>query len=189
MGGAFIAMPILTGPLRLSPHLANGTSMVNCCFQVRYHDKCVQVAVVFTAIGGAYAYSKNSVEGFQDISQENTSDGAFESFLFRIKHASSGQVDLQTAAGVALSGSFFAIFGAKLSAWMSERSLLIARAILFFSLAPSVVLREKLKEWHDSDKAQASDKIDTVDKQSNFFRAMGIGAMSGTQAGVSINRT
>jgi uncharacterized membrane protein YfcA len=90
MGGAFVALPILTSRyIGLTQNIAHGTSML---------------VVLATSIGGIAAYS-SSPKDTMDLNQRNTQE---LSTFVKI-----GDVDVETALTVAFTASLFAIAGAK----------------------------------------------------------------------------
>ncbi len=198
LGGGFLVQPILLGPLGLTQHLAHGTSMA---------------AALFTSAGGAYSYfhnphpdelkqgkpNRNSNDNCNN-SENNNGNGKVNSsdsmkslqtdseigFLEKLSSLSHGQVDVPTAVGVALSASLFAIAGARLSTKLSSNTLRIWRGMLQMIIAPTIILRDELKNKkvgeNSSNSAQIEKKKD--DLKIEFLKSLAIGSVSGLQAGI-----
>ena len=119
MGGAFIAMPFLTGSLKLNQHNAHGTSMS---------------VALFTSAGSCIAYiSGNSVsKQINDINHNGNN--------------TSSHIDFPSALGIATFGSVSAVIGAKLSKSFPTNTLKIAHAILMLAMAPAIHLKDLINK-------------------------------------------
>jgi uncharacterized membrane protein YfcA len=106
MGGAFVAIPMLTGPVGLSQRLASGTSIVS---------------VLATATGAilsfGYDYSLSKPVDAVASSLSSAANPKPESFRLPVNI---GNIHVPTAIGVCLASSFTAILGAKFSKSLSK---------------------------------------------------------------------
>ena len=212
LGGGFVALPIMTGPMGLSNHLAHGTSMM---------------AVLFTSLGGAYAYSQSTHSSNEkkvaadknnhinsnsyDIINNKQSDinKEVESYIDRIfdnvvSHfhfdnlGLTGHVDLPVALGSALASTIFAVIGARLSARLSSETLRICRGVMQMCMAPSILIRDGLKSEgekyqnnaHNNQRTQQGDSPSGEDNNHHHLnhhrlgKSLAIGSFAGLQAGI-----
>jgi uncharacterized membrane protein YfcA len=164
MGGAFVALPFLSGYFALRPHIAHGTSMA---------------AVLATSVGGSLAYIQRDAEFLKK----------FKSIDWQHLPTMVGSVHLVTAGCVALSSSITVIAGARIAQMMSGAALKKAMGVFMLAIAPTVPLRGYLKEHasNDENKSIKNHTMDMGDLQSIWpvvARPLGIGACSGLLAGI-----
>eukprot|EP01031_Cornospumella_fuschlensis_P025738 gene25738-31084_t len=163
MGGAFVALPFLTGFFKLKQHVAHGTSIA---------------AVLATSVGGSLAYIQREKDLGKTLSEITS-----ERIPTKI-----GNVDLLTAASVAVSSSLTVIGGAKLAQKLSATALKKALGVFMLLVAPTVPLRDYLKTLQSSNKEDnESTFINTKEVEKALSNALGpltIGAFSGLLAGL-----
>ncbi|RYH27446.1 sulfite exporter TauE/SafE family protein [archaeon] len=163
MGGAFVALPFLTGFFRLKQHVAHGTSIA---------------AVLATSIGGSLAY----IQREKDL-DKTLSEITIESIPVKI-----GDVDVLTAACVAISSSIAVIGGAKIAQRLSAAYLKKALGVFMLLVAPTVPLRDHLKSLQPSNKESHEVKyINAKEIEKALSNALGpltIGVFSGIMAGL-----
>lgn len=163
MGGAFVALPVLTGYFGLAQHIAHGTSMA---------------AVLATAIGGCAAYLQREPELLQKIQQIDR------------QHipAQIGNVHLVTAAAVALTSSLTVILGARLGQAASSANLKKGMAIFMLAIAPTVPLRGYLKDISDHKASAAATEVVDLEHMDcwkhQIIKPMIVGAFSGVLSGI-----
>lgn len=163
MGGAFVALPFLTGFFGLKQHIAHGTSIA---------------AVLATSIGGSLAY----------IQREKDLDKTLSEITKESIPAKIGNVDLLTAACVAVSSSITVIGGAKLAQRLSATTLKKALGIFMLLVAPTVPLRDHLKSLQtNKPESNETTYINAKELEKALSNALGpltIGAFSGILAGL-----
>jgi uncharacterized membrane protein YfcA len=98
MGGAFIALPLLKGALKLNVHTAHGTSIAT---------------VLLTSIGACFAYSQSNIN--QQKTEVSTS--------FPYLPATIANINLPVAFYVAGPASISAVIGARMSRGISPKPL------------------------------------------------------------------
>lgn len=115
LGGAFIVIPFLNGPMQLSQHMTHGTSMAT---------------VVATSIGACanYAYHVWKKRN-EPVVPGTENDG----------------INFTAAALVAITAGFAARRGAILSKKMTDRQLKVAMGLFTLSVAPLVHVKDYLK--------------------------------------------
>lgn len=126
MGGAFVAIPLLTGPVGLSQRLAGGTSMAS---------------VLATATGGIFAYAYSITPSTESTSSQ-----------IPIKV---GNIHLPTAFGVSVASSITAVLGARFSRRLSEKQLKYALGVFMLCVAPSPLLRDFVQQQQKEERLKA----------------------------------
>eukprot|EP01039_Chlorochromonas_danica_P005483 gene5483-6037_t len=175
MGGAFVALPFLSGYFGLRPHLAHGTSMA---------------AVLATSIGGSLAYLQREPDFLDKL--RNVDD------LHNLP-TMIGKVNVLMAACVALSSSLTVFAGARIAQAMSGTLLKKSLGIFMIAVAPTIPLRDHLKAISTDTKMEnmenQSTAIVTTTQQSidlenidsvlpQVIKPLTIGACSGVLAGI-----
>jgi len=170
MGGAFVALPILTSSfIGLSQNAAHGTSMA---------------VVLATAFGGVLAYASHPQ--IQHERHELHPSDMTESSRSKI-----GDVDIETAVAIALSASVFAIAGAKTSKNLSAKYLKTAVGIFMIAASPTPLIREYLADYKEWTKAvepkPTEDNVNVTWSQRRIARVLNslvMGSFAGFLAGV-----
>lgn len=165
MGGAFVALPFLTGAFRLAPHLAHGTSMA---------------AVLATSAGGCLAYMQRDHEFLEKL----------KSIDLNNMPAQIGNVNLLIGAAVAASSSVTVLLGTRIAHALSSIGLRKAMGVFMMLIAPTVPLREYLKNIKPSegnDELESTTSVNLRDIPGTFekvIKPLCVGACSGVLAGV-----
>ena len=128
LGGAFVMLPILSGPIGLSAHHAIGTSMA---------------AVLATSMGASYAYGTKTVANQSDI--KNTSDKK----IFGTIPVEMGDINILASLCIVATSAAFAIVGAKVSKSLKDKVIRRAQGVLMMCVAPTVLARESLKSINE----------------------------------------
>ncbi len=157
LGGSLIALPIMTGPLGMTAHMASGTSMAT---------------VVATASGGAISYMSRDPNAWEKI--RNTTWDNIPSSI--------GGVDVLTAVCLTMTSSITAVFGAKVSKKLSGRTLKIATSCFMLFSIPMILTRDWLKEQAGNKGKTPSQGSGSFVELAP--RPLIIGAFSGFQAGL-----
>lgn len=125
MGGAFVVLPVLSGPLALPVHKAIGTSMG---------------AVLGTCIGGVISFST------KELPLENKIETHHLDTIFGSVPLVSGDVNILASGFIILSAAMFAVIGARCSKHMHDRTIKLAQGIFMMCVAPSIMVRDYLKD-------------------------------------------
>jgi uncharacterized protein len=157
MGGAFVAIPMLTTRLGLSQHLAQGTSMAS---------------VLATATGGCVSFAYLNESHRNEILLSSSSS----KFV--------GNIHLPTAIGISLASTLTAVLGARFSKKLSERQLKIALGSFMLSMSPSPHIREWLRNLKGEETMKAKTVTEAKDWSEDLLNSVLIGVVSGFQAGL-----
>lgn len=122
MGGAFVALPFLTGYFTIPHSLAHGTAIT---------------AVVATSLGGIISYAQKKTDKSDSVDKENNSLGIPK----RIGH-----IDTLHTLCISVSSSCTVIIGAMISKRMSNRNLKLAMGGLMMLMAPSIYAKDYLSK-------------------------------------------
>lgn len=167
MGGAFIALPLLTGYLKIPPHLAIGTSMAS---------------VVATSIGGSISYLL-AEESFEDII--NKIKNSDEHHL----PAQLGRVHLLTAISLSAASTVTAFIGAKVARLMNPMHLRLGVSGILLLLAPLVIQSDEIKHTKllaplEETPDELVPVVDDKDLPKLVIRPMAIGTFTGFFSGL-----
>lgn len=119
LGGSFVALPMLTGILKMNQHVAHGTTMAT---------------VLCTSLGGSIAYGMKNWDTFTLLHDK---DGELNERI--------GNVHLPTAMGLALSSSMTVVLGARISKRLSEKTLKFSMGGLLLLVGPLIPLRDRIR--------------------------------------------
>ena len=161
LGGSFVALPLMTGPLGMSAHLASGSSM----------------AVDFaTATSGATAYLLRDPAAVDTLRAASLHDFP----------ESVGGVHVLTACALAATSSLTAVLGARVSRTLSQKSLKTLLGGFMLLTVPSVPLREHVKNLAHIKEDKHNQEREESEKGlvSRALRPLTIGALSGLTAGL-----
>jgi uncharacterized membrane protein YfcA len=164
MGGAFVVLPMLSGPFALPVHKAIGTSMG---------------AVMGTCVGGAISFSakNNALDTYAKQKTIETSFGSIPVIY--------GDVNILAAGFIIASAAVFAVVGARCSKLVQDRTIKLAQGIFMMSVAPSIMLRDYLKgNAADAVQIPPSD-VRAMITPSYVGRLLSIGVGSGHQPRLS----
>lgn len=166
LGGSFIALPMLTGILKMPQHLAHGTGLAT---------------VLCTAIGGTLAFSQASQEATEEEGKDSVSSSFFSLLSNGKLPETIGNVDTVVAVSLASASSMAVAFGAKLSKAMSPFALKLSMGILQIVVGPLIPLRSYLKEkFSPSSPDSEKEKDSTLLKAAkSFFIGSGAGVLAG----------
>jgi len=139
LGGAFIIIPVLSGPIGLSPHHAIGTSMA---------------AVLATSLGATASYSRSPSQDPSDTAEIGTrqaaaspraSPSSLSSHILGVFPRHIGLVDVSAALSIIIFSTCFAVVGARLSKKLHEQGVRQAQGVLMMAIAPSLLVSDHLK--------------------------------------------
>lgn len=162
LGGSFIALPMLTGVLKMQQHMAHGTGLVT---------------VLCTAIGGTVAYSQsNRGERKNELQRSFLSNG----FPAKI-----GNVDAIVAISLAAASSMTVAKGAAISKSLSPFALKLSMGCVQFAVGPLIPLRSYLKDKFSNPTTKTS-AISSISDSSYLRSAKSflIGGCAGLLAGI-----
>ena len=175
MGGAFVALPALTGYFLLSQNVAHGTSM----------------AVVFaTSLGACYSYAMRG-DSFNAL-EPNMIDN--KKWFGNIPEVV-GDINVMNAVCIATTSSIMVVFGAMISKRMPAKYLKLAHGCLMLAVAPMIPLQKYFQSpelltfkstIHQSQaqnaNATSGQLVDNVYQK--LVPPLCIGTFSGTLAGI-----
>lgn len=182
MGGAFIAIPFMTGYLKVPRHETHGTS---------------GAAVFFTSLGGGMAYYYAS----QDDEEEEEKEGEkgeknvdavqkVQDVAVPTSRPARRFVDMHAAMCIALLSAPFAVIGARYSKRIPANALQGAMGALLFSLGPSSMYQSSLSPAAETQQSitkslpspsTSKDALDSYLKNAVYFV---IGCGSGLMTGI-----
>lgn len=176
LGGAFIIVPALSGPLGLSPHHSIGTSMA---------------AVLSTSVGASVSHIRRSILEKKNISvdeQVTRKDDCASingDLLFGILPRQLGDVDVVATLTIISFSTIFAMFGAKFSKRIPDRSIRLAQGALMISIAPTIIASDFLKRNFvtSEDGINENIKKNAEECQYSIERLCFVGSFSGFLAG------
>jgi uncharacterized membrane protein YfcA len=147
LGGSFIALPFLTGPMGLPQGIASGTAMAS---------------VLATSVGGSAAFSTRNMLKYNEAEQKNVFDSLNVSEKI-------GDVHISTALLIAVTSTFAVVTGAKFSKKVDPNKLKLAQGLLQIVVAPSPIISKYLQRRE----AKGAGEKDTVAKHGqSFFQSL-----------------
>jgi len=151
LGGAFVVIPMLSGPLKYSQHISHGCSMA---------------AVLSTSIGGCVSYISKDVSAIfkKNVDILNDVDISQKSLNFDISDIS---LDILAASCIALTAGFAAKRGAIQSKRMTAKQLKISIGLLMIAMSPLVHVKRYFK---NNDKNNKHNNNNNNDEASNNIR-------------------
>lgn len=133
LGGAFVTLPVLGGPLGLSAHHAVGTSAA---------------ATIATSIGASFSFLKKidpSEKNDEESSMKNPAeDKPEEELIFGWIPVQRGNVNIIGAMFIVASSAISAIFGARYSKKVSGVFIRRSQGLFMIFIAPMVLARDYL---------------------------------------------
>eukprot|EP00607_Mallomonas_marina_P009968 CAMPEP_0182419784 /NCGR_PEP_ID=MMETSP1167-20130531/4151_1 /TAXON_ID=2988 /ORGANISM="Mallomonas Sp, Strain CCMP3275" /LENGTH=265 /DNA_ID=CAMNT_0024594875 /DNA_START=328 /DNA_END=1122 /DNA_ORIENTATION=- len=168
MGGSFMAVPFLAGPLGLTQHMAHGTSIV---------------VALTTGIAGCVSYASSShiipipKKTLGNLKDEE-SDDSFNIFK------GLGNVDIVAGICISSTASLTAILGALLSKRIERVILLRSYGTLLLCIAPMIPVRDALRDLskhktHDAESFWTGDEA-----LFTSVKLLSIGLMTGLLSGI-----
>lgn len=164
LGGSFIALPMLTGLLKMQQNLAHGTGLAT---------------VLCTSLGGTLAYiatsNKNGSSGKSTIQllKDMVEKGVIPDKV--------GDVDVITALCLSAASSITVVRGAQFSKTMSPYALKLSMGCLLLFVSPLVPLREHLQKTMPPASALQTTTESLYNKAAS---SLVIGSFAGVLAGI-----
>ena len=187
LGGAFVTLPILSGPFGLSAHYSIGTSVA---------------ATIATSIGASLSFleTKQQQEEKKSEEEENKNDlkkeissNSEEPSLFGIIPIKKGDVHIIASIFIVTSSSIFAMIGAKFSKMVRDLMIRRLQGVFMMCIAPLIISRDYLSILNqtssiDQNNQSEEKNIDSTQLSSYLSpsfggKLLGIGIISGFLAG------
>jgi uncharacterized protein len=181
LGGAFVTLPVLGGPLGLSAHHAIGTSAA---------------ATIATSIGASMSFlskKEDPTQGNQTKSETGKEDEKEEELIFGVIPVQRGDVNVISSIFIVASSTICAIFGARYSKKVSDLFIRRAQGIFMMIIGPMVLARDFLpapsSKSHIAPQSLPSSPSSSSPTSSPYLspsfggRLLGIGLISGFLAG------
>ena len=172
LGGAFIALPVMTGYFLVPQNIAHGTSIA---------------VVLATSLGACYSYSNRDAAKEDTVALPTKAGKTFLGIPEVI-----GSVNMVNAAALALTSSVTVVFGAMLSKRLPGVHLKLIHGSMMLICAPLIAFKERFK----GTPTVSVNKVDAIESPLEFtnlplseqfdklVRPMSIGVLTGTLAGL-----
>lgn len=171
LGGSFVALPLLTGVMKMPQNAAHGTALAT---------------VLFTSLGGTMAYMLKPADEKED---------GFSFWKF-VKSVSEGEVpekmgnvDPLVALCLSASSSVTVVLGAKISKRMTPQMLKLSMGVLLLVVTPLIPARDMIQDYIASRKPKEAPSVDALEQPKptllgKALTPLGIGTFTGVLAGI-----
>lgn len=176
LGGAFVALPVMTGHFKMPQGMAHGTSIA---------------VVLATSLGACYSYAKRLNLAETDVLQKSDDKPTFLGLPEVV-----GDIHVVNAASLALTSTIMVVFGAMLSKRLPGAYLKLVHGSMLLVCAPLIPFQSLFKRSADDVPVPVVENVSTTAlvaeveepavryELSKVVRPMLIGVVTGTLAGM-----